>query len=724
MKILFKNINKKFDSQEIYKDANLEISDSFYIISGENGSGKSTLFNILYRAEDYEGEIYYNETNILHIDIDAYRTNIIRYVKQEDEVFPFLSFKENLNILVKDFDQEKLEFLLENFNMQEVYNSKKKYKKLSGGEKQKSRIIISLLTDFEVLLLDEPENNLDNESIKFLIKYLKELNKCIIVSSHTLDEFIDVEDFNSIEIIDKKLYVNEKLEIISKEQKDLNLKKKKYLSKKDYKKIAKSNKAKRLAVSFIIILAMAMFLIVGAKFTFSLEYLWGETNQDSYGANSLVINAPIVNDMYAPFGDENWIEKTPYLFTTEDYKKLEKDDRVKEVIPLPISNNSTSNATIKDKYIAGPTIFLKDLNYKKYNLDKYKTNKKYGSVDFHEVTVPKEISKNTPFSDQQGINISDILFGAYPKDESDEIMIDPYYAMYFAQEMNYDSVKDLIGKEIKVPVKQIGDYDEISMFKAIPQKEEYFKYKVSGIYESGYNKEPSEDIMTNVIYYSYHKSERLVRKNSKWLDYYNRDKELNTRDNIFKSQIMGAYEVHNLELKNIDEVMKTNPIYPSFYIETKSSEDADALSKELLEYDQYVQVKSNYTKKHSTNYRYLKGYVNKVLIQYLFVLIITIMIIFIVIKFYYQEIINNISKLKFHGFSYNIVKAYLKKENKMLYTQIIFIAFLLEIYVFLSLISSQEYILAIILNIQLIILLIIIRIILAFQKYLNSKKGE
>lgn len=84
--------------------------------------------------------------------------------------------------------ESNLSFILAGLNFDEPLD--KKIKKLSGGEKMKILLAAMLLSNDDIFLLDEPTNNLDIEAITWLEKYLKSLNKQMIIVSHD-EEFLN-----------------------------------------------------------------------------------------------------------------------------------------------------------------------------------------------------------------------------------------------------------------------------------------------------------------------------------------------------------------------------------------------------------------------------------------------------------------------------------------------------------------------------------------------------
>ena len=133
-KIIIKNLIKSFGERELFKIEDLEINDNEVIgIVGNNGSGKTTFFNILSGIEDYDCGI---------VDI----IGKITYIKQFDEL--------------------------------------SNNKKLSGGEKTRNILNMKLRNAGNILLVDEPTNNLDISSIEKLIIKLKQYNGILCIISH------------------------------------------------------------------------------------------------------------------------------------------------------------------------------------------------------------------------------------------------------------------------------------------------------------------------------------------------------------------------------------------------------------------------------------------------------------------------------------------------------------------------------------------------------------
>lgn len=175
---------KYFNSDEfIFDNLNLSFSKNKHtILTGPNGSGKSTLLGII-------SQIFYPE--IGEVTLSA---NKIGYVG----VTPLIidgSLRENLIYGNDDseINDEKLIDLLREFKLFDDDNYDLNYevsnRSLSSGQMQKISFMRSLLSDVDLLLLDESTSNLDTSSRELIFNILKEKSLTIINSTHNHEEF-------------------------------------------------------------------------------------------------------------------------------------------------------------------------------------------------------------------------------------------------------------------------------------------------------------------------------------------------------------------------------------------------------------------------------------------------------------------------------------------------------------------------------------------------------
>ena len=147
-------------------------------IVGRNGAGKSTFLNIL------TGRLFEDDPGLLTGSIERGESLKIGYYHQSG-----MSFNPNDTVL----DIVNDTWLLNRFLFpHEMLNNK--IEKLSGGEKRRLYLLTILMQQPNLLILDEPTNDLDIVTLNILEEYLKEFSGSLIIVSHDrhfLDKLVD-----------------------------------------------------------------------------------------------------------------------------------------------------------------------------------------------------------------------------------------------------------------------------------------------------------------------------------------------------------------------------------------------------------------------------------------------------------------------------------------------------------------------------------------------------
>lgn len=187
-----KNLEVGYSNQAFLHDVNLEIDHGdFVMFTGGNGSGKSTLLKTLL------GLVPPVAGGVTMFDQPLSRDNIARhisYVPQTSKIerdFP-ISVEEVINLECRNVahKHESSSKHLQGFAAEHLL--KRKLDQLSGGEFQKVLIARALVSNLDVIMLDEPTNNLDRKSAEKLLGLLADLNragKTIVVITHDISEF-------------------------------------------------------------------------------------------------------------------------------------------------------------------------------------------------------------------------------------------------------------------------------------------------------------------------------------------------------------------------------------------------------------------------------------------------------------------------------------------------------------------------------------------------------
>lgn len=196
--IEIRNLNKKYDDIEIFKDFNLTINDGeFVIFCGESGCGKTTLLSIIGAIEPADsGEIIVN-------GIDITKKKNVRKYLQEQVGFLFQNFalvdnktvKQNLDMVSDDLrDNITLEDALNYVGLSDKKDTK--VYKLSGGEQQRVALARLMLKKCSVILADEPTGSLDKKNADAVLELLMKLNKrgkTVIMVTH-VEEYKNIGD--------------------------------------------------------------------------------------------------------------------------------------------------------------------------------------------------------------------------------------------------------------------------------------------------------------------------------------------------------------------------------------------------------------------------------------------------------------------------------------------------------------------------------------------------
>lgn len=213
------NLTKKFNENVVLSKVSISISSpGIYVICGESGCGKTTLINILgLMDEEYEGDYYFinqNVKNMTNQEKELIRYNQISYIYQNPKFLENESIKVNLEIaLNKKYRKKELIENLKKVNLNINYNKKVSF--LSGGERKRIAILISILKDTPLILADEITVGLDNENKINIMNYLLELSKTKIILLLTHDiSFIKHYVKNVYYIKNKQIFIKTKDEIV------------------------------------------------------------------------------------------------------------------------------------------------------------------------------------------------------------------------------------------------------------------------------------------------------------------------------------------------------------------------------------------------------------------------------------------------------------------------------------------------------------------------------
>jgi len=192
------NLSKSFNGNRIFSGIEFNVEKSRILgVVGNNGSGKTTLLKIVAGIINSDtGSINFKEK----IKLD--------FLGHENMLYQNFSISENINFFSEisgfKISSELQDEMKKALGLQNILG--KKISDLSYGQRKKASMIRSLISDPDLLILDEPFSNLDSESTDSFISILKKLKKSgksIIISSNrkdivgsVSDNLLNMDDYN------------------------------------------------------------------------------------------------------------------------------------------------------------------------------------------------------------------------------------------------------------------------------------------------------------------------------------------------------------------------------------------------------------------------------------------------------------------------------------------------------------------------------------------------
>lgn len=198
-----RNLVKSFRKRVVVREVSLGVRAGEVVgLLGPNGAGKTTTFNMivgLIRPD--KGSVLYRSEEITHLPMYRRARLGIAYLSQEPSVFRNMTVEENLLAILEFLPgsarehREKAERLLEELNL--THLARQYVYTLSGGERRKTEIARSLVTEPKVFLLDEPFAGIDPIAISELQNMVVDLKKRgigIFITDHNVRDTLAITD--------------------------------------------------------------------------------------------------------------------------------------------------------------------------------------------------------------------------------------------------------------------------------------------------------------------------------------------------------------------------------------------------------------------------------------------------------------------------------------------------------------------------------------------------
>lgn len=214
MSLKVTNLNYTYSSKFSLNDINLSFQNAVTAVIGPNGAGKSTMIKCIANIFKCSGDIYYMDRKISRGNQGFYAKNV-SYLPQASQsdaaitVFEavLLGLMNTLTLRVSPEQAEAVNATLDAFELQPL--AKRRICELSGGQLQMVLLAQAIIKKPEILLLDEPLNNLDIHRqialLNLIARLSRERGMIIVIVMHDINLAARYAD--NIVIMDKgRLY--------------------------------------------------------------------------------------------------------------------------------------------------------------------------------------------------------------------------------------------------------------------------------------------------------------------------------------------------------------------------------------------------------------------------------------------------------------------------------------------------------------------------------------
>jgi ABC-type Mn2+/Zn2+ transport system ATPase subunit/ABC-type transport system involved in multi-copper enzyme maturation permease subunit len=194
--IRLEHVSKKYGRRVALCDVSFDLHPGqVTLLLGANGAGKSTLLRCLLGITDYEGSISVGGLNPLFQGCAV--RSLIGYMPQSGGLHPDLTVDETMRLYaeIRNVPPDRAAALIAEAGLAEHRGVK--VGDLSGGMRQRLGFALALLTDPQILILDEPSASLDAASRGWLADRLRGMareGRTVLVSTHAGQELLDIGD--------------------------------------------------------------------------------------------------------------------------------------------------------------------------------------------------------------------------------------------------------------------------------------------------------------------------------------------------------------------------------------------------------------------------------------------------------------------------------------------------------------------------------------------------
>lgn len=222
MKLYSKNIEKVYGKRKVVKGVDITVQSGEIVgLLGPNGAGKTTSFYMLTGfIEPTAGQVFIDEDDVTALPMYERARHGLGYLAQEPTIFKGLTVEDNLYAVLERIEPDKqkrkdrVEELLEEFGITKL--AKQKAWTLSGGEKRRMEIARCMISNPQIILLDEPFVGIDPitvSDLRRMIFKLKDKGIGVLITDHNVRETLPLTE-RAYLIYDGKILVEGDLDTL------------------------------------------------------------------------------------------------------------------------------------------------------------------------------------------------------------------------------------------------------------------------------------------------------------------------------------------------------------------------------------------------------------------------------------------------------------------------------------------------------------------------------
>jgi len=197
------NLQKIFGKRTVVKNVSVFVEQGEIVgLLGPNGAGKTTTFYMITgMIKPNAGKIEIDDEDITGVAMYRRARRGVSYLPQEASIFRKLSVEDNLLAIMQTIGvprkerQPRCQKLLSELNI--AHLAKSKGYNLSGGERRRTEIARTLVTEPRFILLDEPFAGVDPiavEDIQNIVHSLKDRGIGVLITDHNVHETLSITD--------------------------------------------------------------------------------------------------------------------------------------------------------------------------------------------------------------------------------------------------------------------------------------------------------------------------------------------------------------------------------------------------------------------------------------------------------------------------------------------------------------------------------------------------